>query len=355
MFRKQELENLLEQVVKQDASDLHLNDGKAPILRINGDLVPVANFQVLSPEHVTELVLALLREDQKAKLQKDKEIDFSYSFKNKARFRINVYYEASCLAAALRLIPTKIRTPEELNLPEIVKEFTRPSQGFILIVGPAGHGKTSVMASLVDMINHTRREHIVTIEDPIEYLFKQDKCIISQREVGTDTPSFPRGLRSMLRQDPDVVMIGEMRDPESIAAAVTGAETGHLIFASLHTNTASQTINRIIDSFPPYQQAQIRTQLASALLGIVSRRLLPATNGELTSACEILIANNAVRNLIREGKIHQIDLVIETSADQGMVSLNKSLIDLVNKKQISYETAEMYSSNSAELKSLLQT
>lgn len=353
MSKEQELKNLLEEVVKLDATDLHLNSGKHPMLRINGNLVPVKQSTVLSSQHIAELVLSFVREDQKTKLQKEREIDFSYSLDNRARFRVNVYYEMGCLAAALRLIPTKIRTIEELHLPEAVKEFTKPSQGFVLIVGPAGHGKTSVMAALVDIINHTRQDHIITIEDPIEYVFNQDKCIISQREVGIDTKSFHSGLRSMFREDPDVIMIGEMRDPESIAAAVTGAETGHLVFTSLHTNTAAQTIDRIIDSFPPHQQNQIRVQLAATLLGIISRRLLPTIKGGLTSAVEILIANSAVRNLIREGKTHQIDLVIETSADQGMVSLNKSLIELVKRKEISLETAEIYSSNPLELRTLL--
>jgi len=353
MSKEQEIKFLLEEVVKLDATDLHLNVGKQPVLRINSKLVPIKESEILTSEHIAELILSLLREDQKAKLQKEREIDFSYNFENRARFRINVYYQKGYLSAALRLIPTKIRTIEELHLPSSLKEFTKPSQGFALIVGPAGHGKTSVMAALVDIINHTRQAHIITIEDPIEYVFTQDKCIISQREVGIDTKSFHSGLRSMFREDPDVVMIGEMRDPESIAAAVTSAETGHLVFASLHTNTAAQTIDRIIDSFPPYQQNQIKVQLAATLLGIISRRLLPTTKAGLTSACEILIANSAVRNLIREGKTHQIDLVIETSADQGMVSLNKSLIELIKRKEISLETAEKYSSNPLELRNLL--
>lgn len=353
MSQEQELKNLLEQVVKLDATDLHLNVGKQPTLRINGNLGPVKESEILSSEHIAELILSFLREDQKTQLQQQREIDFSYNFENKARFRVNVYYQMGNLSAALRLIPTKIRTIEELHLPQMVKEFTKPSQGFVLIVGPASHGKTSVMAALVDIINHTKQDHIITIEDPIEYVFTQDKCIISQREVGIDTKSFHSGLRAVFREDPDVVMIGEMRDPESIAAAVTSAETGHLVFTSLHTNTAAQTIDRIIDSFSPYQQNQIRVQLAATLLGIISRRLLPTIKGGLTSACEILIANSAVRNLIREGKTHQIDLVIETSADQGMISLNKSLIELVKKREISLETAETYSPNPLELKNLL--
>ncbi|MFH1392597.1 MAG: PilT/PilU family type 4a pilus ATPase [bacterium] len=353
MSSQQELKNLLEEVVKSDATDLHLGVGKQPALRINGNLVSAKQSAVLTPEHIADLVLALLREDQKIKLQTQREIDFSYSLEDKARFRVNVYYQKGYLSAALRLIPTKIRTIEELHLPESIKEFTKPSQGFVLIVGPAGHGKTSVMAALVDIINHTRQEHIVTIEDPIEYIFTQDKCIISQREVGIDTKSFHSGLRSMFREDPDVVMIGEMRDPESIATAVTGAETGHLVFASLHTNTAAQTIDRIIDSFPSHQQNQIRVQLAATLLGIISRRLLPTIKGKMTSAVEILIANPALRNIIREGKTHQIDLVIETSADQGMISLNKSLANLVKKQEITLETAEIYSPNPLELKALL--
>lgn len=350
----EELKNLLEKVVKEDASDLHLVNGRHPTLRIDSQLTPLTKEAILMPEHCQELVLSLLTEEQKKELAQKKEIDFSYQFREKARFRVNAYYQSGYLSAALRLIPTKIRTIEELNLPSILHEFTKPSQGFVLITGPAGHGKSTVMAALIDEINHNRTDHIITIEDPVEYVFIQDKCIISQREVGRDTETFHRALRSSFRQDPDVVMVGEMRDPESISMTVTAAETGHLIFSSLHTNTASQSIDRIIDSFPAAQQAQIRTQLAGTLLGVVSRRLIPRLDGGLISAAEVLITNSAVRNLIREGKTHQIDLVIETSSHEGMISLNRALADLVKKGEISNENAEIYSTDVQELRMLLQ-
>ncbi|MAG44754.1 type IV pili twitching motility protein PilT [bacterium] len=348
-----ELFSLLETVIKNKASDLHLGDDQQPTLRLHGALVPIQGTKKLDSEKAKNLAFSLLNQEQKEKFLKNKEIDLSYNYKNKARFRVNIYFQKGSVSAALRLIPTKIKTTEELNLPPIVKEFAKPSQGFVLITGPAGHGKTTVMASIIDIINRTRNDHIITIEDPIEYIFEQDKCIIDQREVRQDTKTFQTALRSMFRQDANVVMIGEMRDPETISAAVTAAETGHLIFATLHTNTAAQTIDRIIDSFEAHQQSQIRAQLANALLGIISRRLIPTKSGELISAAEVLIVNNAIRNLIRENKIHQIDLVIETSSDMGMVSLNKSLAELVQKNIVDPEIAETYSTNPQELKTLL--
>lgn len=354
MEPKQELNSLLDIIIKEQATDIHITEGKPPTMRLYGKLVPIDNTEILTSEHAAELATALLTEEQKQKLIQYRDIDFSYEHKSKARFRVNVYFQKNYISAALRLIPAKIKTIEELNLPPIVLEFTKPSQGFVLVTGPTGHGKTTVLAALIEVINNTRQDHIITIEDPIEYIFKQNKCLVEQREVGQDTKSFHRALRAMFREDADVVMIGEMRDVETISTAVTAAETGHLIFATLHTNTAAQTIDRIIDSFEGYQQNQIRMQLANNLLGIISRRLVPTLSGERISAAEILIANNAIRNLIREGKIHQIDLVIQTSAEAGMVSLNKSLSELVQKKIISPETAEVYSPNPSELKTLLK-
>ena len=351
---KKELESYLDAVIANDATDLHISSGRPPILRIDGSLKALEGAETLISEHVKELALCLLSKEQQEKFWADKDIDLSITYKNKARFRINIYQENNNVSAAFRFIPAKVRTIEELNLPPILHRFTQFSQGFFLVVGPSGHGKSTALAALIDEINHTRQDHIITIEDPIEYLFPQDKCIVDQREVGLDVQDFHRGLRAMFREDADVVMIGEMRDPQPISTAITAAETGHLIFSTLHTNTAAQTIDRIIDSFPPHQQGQIRMQLASTLLGVLSRRLIPATKGGMINAIELLIGNSAVRNLIREGKTHQIDMVIETHLEEGMISLNRSLADLVERGLINYENAELYSTNPHELKMILQ-
>jgi len=354
MDYKQKLNELLLTTARQNASDLHLAVGRYPILRIDGVLIPLQKESLLTPEMTENLIFNLLAPEQKEKFLKEKEIDLSYSFEDKARFRINVFYQRGYMAAALRLIPAQIKTLEELNLPPILHDFTKLSQGFVLVVGPAGHGKSTTLAALLDEINHSRTDHIITIEDPIEYMFSQDKCIVSQREVKTDTLDFHNGLRSLLRQDPDVIMIGEMRDTESIAMAMTAAETGHLVFSTLHTNSASQTVDRIIDSFPAEQQGQISSQLAATLVGIVSERLIPRIEGGRLPACEIMISNPAIRNLIRERKAYQIDLVIETSVQEGMLTLNRALVDLVKKKAISLENAELYSLNPSELRILLE-
>jgi twitching motility protein PilT len=351
--QKQKLSELMLLTASQNASDLHIGVGKKPTLRIDGHLVPLEKDVIITPEIAEGLVNALLTPEQQQEFEIKKEIDFSYSFEDKARFRVNVFMQRGFKAAALRTIPGKIRTLEELRLPEILRDFTKISQGFVLMVGPAGHGKSTTLAALIDEINHSRTEHIITIEDPIEYLFSQDRSIVSQREVRADTPSFHDALRSLLRQDPDVVMIGEMRDPESIATAMTAAETGHLVFSTLHTNSAAQTIDRIIDSFPADQQGQITSQLSATLVGIVSERLVPRIGGGRVPACEVMVVNSAIRNLIRERKSYQIDLVIETSLQEGMSTLNRSLARLVKKKEISMENAELYSINPAELKILL--
>ena len=254
----------------------------------------------------------------------------------------------------MRLIPAQILTIEELNLPAILHEFTKAAQGFVIITGPSSHGKSTTLAALIDEINHTRTDHVITIEDPIEYIFEDDKCIVDQREVNQDTLAFSRALKSTFRQDPDVIMVGEMRDPDTIATAITAAETGHLVFATLHTNSASQTIHRIVDSFPPEQQNQVRAQLSGSLLGIISQRLILRTKGGLIPACEVMISTPAVANLIRENKIHELDLVIETSAEIGMISLNRSLASLVKLKEISLANALMYSLNPGELKRLIR-
>lgn len=348
------LKELLETTARQNASDLHIAVGRRPTLRIDGTLVPFAKEEIVTPEVAEGIIMALLTDEQKAKLKTDRQVDFAYSFEDKARFRVNAYYQRGYLAAALRLINARIRTAEELGLPPILHDFAKLSQGFVLVVGPAGHGKSTTLAAILDEVNHQRGDHIITIEDPIEYLFTQDRGIISQREVGSDVPTFDEGLRTLLRQDPDVVMIGEMRDSHSIGTAMTAAETGHLVFSTLHTNSASQTIDRIIDSFPAEQQGQVISQLSATLVAIISQRLLPKIDGGRVPALEIMIVNSAIRNLIREKKIYQIDLVIETSLQEGMITLNRSMANLVKNKVVSLENAELYSSNPSELRILME-
>ncbi len=354
MDYSEKLKEILVTAAKQNASDIHIAVGRRPTLRVDGVLVAISKEDILTPEDSNGLINALTNDAQKARLEVDRQVDFAYSFEDKIRFRVNVYYQKGYLAAALRLISSRIRTIDELGLPPILHDFAKLSQGFILVVGPAGHGKSTTLASVLDEVNHLRGDHIITVEDPIEYLFTQDRCIISQREVGNDVPSFDAGLRTVLRQDPDVVMIGEMRDATSIATAMTSAETGHLVFSTLHTNSASQTIDRIIDSFPAEQQGQVISQLASTLVAIVSQRLLPKMGGGRVAAMEIMLVNPAIRNLIRERKVYQIDLVIETSLQEGMITLNRSLANLVKEKQVSLENAELYSINPAELRILLE-
>ncbi len=351
---KEKLNELLLTTAKQSASDLHIAVGRRPTIRIDSVLVPLQKESILTKEDAEGLVLALLTDEQKKDFIEKKQLDFSYNYEDKARFRVNTYFQRSFMASALRLIPSQIKTVEELNLPPLLHDFVHLKQGFVLVVGPAGHGKSTTLAALLDEVNHTRTDHIITIEDPIEYLFSQDRAIISQREVGLDTLSFHDALRSILRQDPDVIMIGEIRDPDTMSTAMTAAETGHLVFSTMHTNSASQTIDRIIDSFPPNQQGQIVSQLASTLVAVVSERLIPRAGGGRIPAVEIMLSNSAIRNLIRERKIYQIDLVIETSVQEGMVSLNRSLVNLVKRKEISMDQAETHSLNPAELRILME-
>jgi twitching motility protein PilT len=347
-----QLENLLSITVKEQASDLHISVGHPPVLRVAGRLVPLVKEKKVTPEDSRGLAFALMTEEQRQKFLGDKEIDFSYNYKDLARFRVNTYFQKDTINIALRFIPSKIMTIEELNLPPVLHQITKPSQGFVLITGPSSHGKSTTLAALIDEINHTRADHIIAIEDPIEYVFTDDRCIVDQREVFRDTLSFARALKSTFRQDPDVIMVGEMRDPETISIALTAAETGHLVFSTLHTNNAAQTIHRIVDTFPPEQQHQIRAQLSGSLLGVVSQRLIPRIKGGLVPACEIMISTPAVANLIRENKIHEIPLVIETSAELGMVSLNRALANLVKGREISLENALNYSLNPDELRKL---
>lgn len=345
MDYKRDLEELVVTVVKEGASDLHLTVGRHPTIRVSGDLIPLVNRPVLRPEDTVGLITEVLSSENKEEFWKNKEIDFAYSASANARFRGNGFFQRGFVGAAFRLIPNKILSLKELNLPERLEEFARREQGFFLAVGPVGQGKSTTLASLIQMINQERAEHIVTIEDPVEYLFQNDKSIIDQREVRFDTMSFSRAMRGMFREDVNVLMLGEMRSPETIAAAVTAAETGHLVLSTLHTNSASQTIDRIIDSFPANQQNQIRIQLAGSLAGIFSQRLLPRISGGQVPAYELLINNNAVANLIREGRTAEIDVVIETGSENGMINLNQSLSDLIRRGEITQETAYRYSLN----------
>ena len=348
------LKELLELVVAERASDLHISVGRHPFLRISRRLVPLVKYDKVTSEDAKGLAYELMTLDQRERFSREKDIDFSYRFEGKARFRVNIFLESGNISSALRLVPPEIPTIEELNLPSLLHNFTRPTQGFVLITGPSSHGKSTTLAALIDEINHTRAEHIITIEDPIEYVFKDERSIIDQREVYQDTLSFSRALRATFRQDPDVIMVGEMRDPETMSIAISAAETGHLVFATLHTNSAAQTIHRIVDSFPPEQQSQVRAQFSGSLLGIISQRLIPRIKGGLIPACEIMLNTPATSNLIRENKVHEIPMVIETSADLGMVSLNRALANLIRAKEITLENAMTYSLNPSELRSLVR-
>lgn len=348
------IEILLEEVIKKKASDLHLQVGLPPMLRVDGSLVPVTGADVLTDEVVETLIFAILDEDQKQILLKDKEFDFSFSFGDLGRFRVNAFHERGNLAAALRLIPNEILTVEQLGLPEIFTKFSDYPRGLVLVTGPTGSGKSTSLASLINKINTEQSKHIVTIEDPIEYTHSSKKSVIVQREVHYDTYSFSAALRSALRQDPDVVLIGEMRDLETIASAITIAETGHLVFATLHTNSAAQSIDRMIDVFPPHQQPQIRSQLSNILVAICSQRLVPRIGGGRVVAAEILVGTSAVRNIIREGKTHQLDAVIQTGAEYGMQSMDKHLVRLIHEGTISYEEARNVAIDVEELDRLMR-
>lgn len=348
-----ELGELLEIVIKEGASDLHFSVGRNPTLRVSGSLIPLVNKSILTEEDTKGLLYEMLSPVNKKDFEENKEIDFSYSLKDKARFRGNGFFQKGTVSGVMRLIPNTIRTLEELNLPSILETFCQKKQGFFLVVGPVGQGKTTTLASMVEIINKSRGEHIVTIEDPIEYMYEAKHAMIDQREVRIDTKAFHTALMGALRQDVDVILVGEMRDYDTISAAVTAAETGHLVLSTLHTNNAAQTIDRIIDSFPPTQQDQIRVQLAGSLIGIFSQRLIPRVAGGLVPAYELLINNNAVSNLIREKRTHEINTVIETGSENGMIDMNRSIAELVRRGEISIENAYLHSFNPKNLERLI--
>lgn len=348
-----EIEELLNTMMKEGASDIHLSEGRHPTIRVSGVLLPLVKKDILTKEDTYGILSEMVGEDDKKRFFENKEIDFAYSFGSSARFRGSAFFQQGAVSIVLRFIPRRIKSLAELNLPQILADFADKQQGFFLVVGPVGQGKSTTLASMIEMINERRAEHIITIEDPIEYIYEQKNSIIDQREVRIDTNDFSNALTSMFRQDVDVVLIGEMRGTETISAAVTAAETGHLVFSTLHTNNASQTINRIIDSFPGDQQDQIRIQLASSLTGIFSQRLVPRISGGLVPAYELLINNNAVSNLIREKRIHEINTVIETSSREGMIDMNRSLAELVRKGEITAESAYQYSLNPKNLERLI--
>ncbi len=352
------IEELLAIVIKKGASDLHLSSARKPILRIDGKLAALEKEKELTPEDMEAMIKKLLAQgysqDRFEKFIREREIDFSFNLNGVGRFRGNAFFQQGRISCSLRSVSRGVLTLEELNLPPILHIFAKAHQGFVLVTGPSSHGKSTTLAALIDEINHTRRDHIITIEDPIEYIFEDDLSIVDQREVFSDTLSFARALRSTFRQDPNVIMVGEMRDPETISTAITAAETGHLVLATLHTNSAAQTIHRVVDSFSGSRQRQIRAQLSGSLLGIISQRLIPRIEGGLIPATEILLNNSATANLIRENKIHEIPIVIETSWEEGMMSLDKSLAILVKNKEITQESAFKYSLNPEGLKVLLR-
>ena len=346
------IEVLLEECVKNNASDLHLQVGLPPVLRVEGYLRQLTTYPVLTNDMVQKLVFSTLDEDQQRILIKDKEFDYSFAFGDLARFRVNAFHEKGNMAAAFRLIPNVIKTIQELGMPGVVEGFADHPNGLVLVTGPTGSGKTTTLAALIDKINAERAVHIITIEDPIEFTHQSKRAVVAQREVHYDTYSFAAALRSILREDPDVVLIGEMRDLETIQAAITVAETGHLVFATLHTNSAAQSIDRMIDVFPAHQQPQIRSQLANMLVGICSQRLMPALDGKRVAAAEILVANSAVRSIIREGKTHQLDMTIQTGADQGMQTMDRELAKLVKSGVVSFDVARQYAVDVTEFERL---
>lgn len=350
---KKELNTLIELIIQEKASDLHLSVDSHPLIRVSGTLIPLSKKPVLTESDMKSFTKVLMRDDQFKRYLEFEEVDFSFENTEAVRFRGNAFYQRGRMGVALRLIPNVIRNFEDLNLPPILESFTKRSQGFFLCVGPVGQGKSTTLAAMVNKINTERAEHIVTIEDPIEYVYQEEKSLIDQREVGIDSKSFQTALNSAFRQDVDVILVGEMRNKKTISAAVTAAETGHLVYSTLHTNDAPQTINRIVDSFPGDQQDQIRVQLAGSLIAIFSQRLIPRIAGGLVPAYELLINNTAVSNLIRDNRLHEIPSVIETGLEQGMIDMNRSLARLVQSGEITVENAFVYSNNQKGLERLI--
>ncbi len=352
------IQELLSLTIKNNASDLHLLVGTPPALRIDGSLRYLTSYQNLTKELIEQLVYSLMTPEQKELLLANKEIDFSFGFGeatqgDSGRFRINAYFQRGHLAAAFRFLPPVIKSIDQLQLPKVCHDFANMRQGFVLVTGPTGHGKSTTLAAIMNEINLTKSAHILTIEDPIEYIYPRGNSIMSQREMGSDTHSWSMALKSALREDPDVVLVGEMRDPETMQAALTIAETGHLVFATLHTNSASQTIDRIVDAFPDHQRSQIRVQLAATLRGIISQRLIPRITGGRVLAIEILLGSSAVSSNIRDGKTHLIDSAIQTSKDAGMITLEESLTLLVRSGQVSLEVAKGFANHPDELARLI--
>ena len=348
-----DINDLLIQVLEKDASDLHITVGSPPMVRVHGDLVAL-DCPKLTHHDTKELIYGILTQDQREQLERNWEYDFSYSLTGQARFRVNAYYQRNSVSAAFRIIPMEIRTLEELGMPQSLEMLVRRPRGLILVTGPTGSGKSTTLATLLNIVNENRAFHIITVEDPIEYLHQHKKSIVNQREVGSDTKSFSQALKYVLRQDPDVILIGEMRDMETISAALTAAETGHLVFATLHTQDAPQTIDRIIDVFPPHQQQQIRIQLAGTLQGIVCQQLLATRDGMgRVAAYEILTPTPGVRNMIREAKTHQIYNAMQTGQKHGMVTMDYCLADLYRRGKISFEMAVMKAVDPSDLKQLL--
>jgi twitching motility protein PilT len=343
------IDDYLRRLWEAGATDLHLSAGAPPLIRVDGDLRPLPGEAALGADEVAQVILGVLNEDLIAEFRREKEVDFSFAWQNRTRFRANVFYQQGTLAMALRAIPFRIPTFEELGLPPIIEHFANLPQGLVLVTGPTGSGKSTTLASVIDYINEHRPKHILTIEDPIEYVHCHKRSAVNQREVGFDTESFHRALRAALREDPDVILIGEMRDPETMQIALTIAETGHLVFATLHTNDAATALDRIVDVFPAERQTQIRVQLAASLAGVISQRLIPRVGGGMVAAFEVLLANNPVRNLVREGKTHQLRNVMHTHLRDGMQTMEVSLNALIAQGVITYEEALARSLHPKEL------